>query len=93
MLGRFLKTKNEDRKVEYISVVELNEYISQLIISDHTKDGTDYEPSSLQSLIASFERNLKKKSYSAKGLENSTVFSFQGRFTKLISSMTERQQN
>ena len=34
LLGRFLKTKVEDRKVEAISAVELNEYISrQFIIS------------------------------------------------------------
>ena len=61
MLERFLKTKDEDRKTEDISAVELNEYISQFIISVRTKDGTEYEPAFLRSFIASFERNLKKK--------------------------------
>ena len=28
LIGRFLKTKNEDRKVEDIPAVELNEYLS-----------------------------------------------------------------
>ena len=36
-LGRLLKTKVEDRKIKAISVVELNEYISQFILSIRTK--------------------------------------------------------
>ena len=36
---------------------KLNEYICEFIISVRTKDGKDYEPSSLQSLVASFERH------------------------------------
>ena len=47
LLGRLLKTKVEDRKVKAISAIELNEYISQFIISVRTKDGTEYEPTSL----------------------------------------------
>ena len=54
LLGRFLKTKVEDRKVEAISAVELNEYISHFIISVRTKNGIEYEPTSLRSLTASF---------------------------------------
>ena len=41
LLERFLKTKNEDRKIEDIPAVELNEYISQFIISVRTKDGNE----------------------------------------------------
>jgi len=44
LLERFLKTKDVDRKIEEISAVELKEYISQFIISFHTKDGTEDEP-------------------------------------------------
>ena len=65
LIGSFLKTKVEDRKVEAISAVELNEYISQFIISVSTEDGKKYEPTSLRSLTASFNRHLKKKGYSA----------------------------
>ena len=54
LLGSFLKTKVEDRKVEAISAVELNEYISHFIISVRTKNGIEYEPTSLRSLTASF---------------------------------------
>ena len=44
--------KVEDKKFETISAVELNEYISQFIISVRTKDGTEYEPPWLPSLTA-----------------------------------------
>ena len=37
------------------------------------KDGKEYEPSSLRSLLASFERHLKKNSYSA-SIMNDLVF-------------------
>ena len=73
LLERFLKTKNEDRKIEDIPVVELKEYISQFIISVRTKDGNEYEPTSLRSLVASFERRLKKNSYSV-SIINDLVF-------------------
>ena len=65
LLQSFLGTRNELRKVEEIPALELNEYICEFIISVRTKDGKDYEPSSLRSLLASFERHLKKNSYSA----------------------------
>ena len=57
MLERFLKTKDEDRKIEDISAVELNEYISQFIISV----GTEYEPASLRILIAKLRTTLEEK--------------------------------
>ena len=61
LLGRFLKTKVEDKKVEAISAVELSEYISQFIISVRTKDGTEYEQTSLRSLTTCFEQHLRKR--------------------------------
>ena len=68
-----LETKNEHEKIEDIPAVELNEYISQFIISVCTKDGNEYEQTSLRSLVASFERHLKKKGYSA-SIINDLVF-------------------
>ena len=73
LLQTFLGTRNELRKVEEIPALELNEYICEFIISVRTKDGKDYEPSSLRSLLASFERYLKKNSYSAR-IMNDLVF-------------------
>ena len=45
----------------------------EFINSVRTKDGADYEPPSLRSLLASFERYLKKNSYSA-SVMNDLVF-------------------
>ena len=49
IVERFLKMKNEDRKIEDIPAAELNEYISEFIISIRTKDGNEYEATSLSS--------------------------------------------
>ena len=68
-----MKTKDEDRKIEDIPAAELNEFISEFIISVRTKDGNEYEPTLLQSLMASFERHLKKQVYSA-SIINDLVF-------------------
>ena len=53
LLQTSLGTRNERRKVEEIVALELNEYICEFIISVGTKDGKDYELSSLRSLLAS----------------------------------------
>ena len=59
LLQTFLGTRNELRKVEEIPGLELSEYICEFIISVRTKDGK--LPSWLRSLLASFERHLKKE--------------------------------
>ena len=41
LLERFLKTKDEDRKIEDIPAAELNEFISGFVISVRTKDGNE----------------------------------------------------
>ena len=61
LLERFLKTKDEDRKIEDIPANELNEFVSEFIISVRTKDGNEYEPTSLRSLMTGFERHLTKQ--------------------------------
>lgn len=64
VLQQFLASKNEERKLEEIPPEELNEYLSEFIITVRTKDKQEeYEPSSLRGFIASFERYLKKKNY------------------------------
>ena len=62
LLKEFLTLESESRLMEEISPQELNAYISEFIITVRKKDNNeDYEPSSLRSLMASFERYLKKK--------------------------------
>ena len=64
LLETFLQTKDENRKPEEIPARELNQYLCEFFIAVRTKDGNEYEPSSLRSLLASFERYLKKENYS-----------------------------
>ncbi len=65
LLTDFLKTKGETRsEISEIPPVELNELLSEFFVSVRTKEGKEYEPSSLRGMLASFERHLKSKSYS-----------------------------
>ena len=60
LLESFFKTKDEDRKIEDIWAVELNEYAGSFIISVRIKDCTEYNPTSLWSLITSFKRRQEE---------------------------------
>ena len=51
-----------------------------------TKDGNEYEPTSLRSLMASFERNLKKQGYSA-SIINDLIFE---KTRKVLQSMQKQ---
>ena len=63
-LTEFLQTKGETRiEIDEIPPAELNEVLSEFILSLRTKEGQDYKPSSLRGMVASFERHLKRKSY------------------------------
>ena len=62
LLKEFLTPKNESRLMEEIPPKVLNAYISEFIITVRKKDNNeDYEPSSLHSLMASFERYLREE--------------------------------
>ena len=62
VLQQFLASKNEERELEEIPPEELNEYLSELIITVRTKDKQEeYEPSSLRGFIASFRDISKRK--------------------------------
>ena len=52
--------KNKERNIKDIPTEELNEYVYNFIIWVRTKDGKEYEPSSLRNLL--FEQNRKKNS-------------------------------
>ena len=62
LLQLFLVNKNEERNIKDILTEELNEYVNNFIIWFKTKDGKEYEPSSLRNLLASFEQNRKNDS-------------------------------
>ena len=57
LLTEFLQTKGETRsEIAEIPPIELNELLSEFILSVRTKEGQDYEPSSLRGMVASFKR-------------------------------------
>ena len=64
LFTEFLQTKGKARsEIAEIPPAELNERLSEFILSVRTKEGQDYEPSFLQGMVASFERHLQRKSY------------------------------
>lgn len=74
LLKTFLHAvKDDERDVEAIPPEELNEILSEFFISVRTKEGKEYEPTSLRSMLSSFERFLKRKSYAA-SIINDLVF-------------------
>ncbi|PFX15616.1 Uncharacterized protein KIAA1958-like [Stylophora pistillata] len=59
-----MASRDESKLQKEIPPRELNAYIGEFIITVRKKDSKeDYEPSSLRSLMARFERYLKKKNY------------------------------
>ena len=62
--NKFLTLRNESRLIDETPLKELNAYITKFIITVQKKDSDEYHgPSSLHSLMASFEWYLKKKNY------------------------------
>jgi hypothetical protein len=51
LLTVFLQTKGETREIAEIPPVELNELLSEFILSVRTKEGQEYEPSSLRGMV------------------------------------------
>ena len=66
LLNDFLRgEKKEERELSAITPEDLDRYLAEFIRSVRRKDGGEYEPSSLRSLLASIERHLKKNIYPA----------------------------
>lgn len=60
---RFLQSKGETRPLHSIPVDLLDEYVANFILSCRTKEGTEYEPSSIRNIIGSLDRELAKHKY------------------------------
>ena len=66
LLNDFLRgEKKEERELSAITPEDLDRYLAEFIRSVRRKDGGEYEPSSLSSLLASVEWHLEKNSYPA----------------------------
>ena len=58
-----IKLKNESRPIEEIEPERLNLYLQEFFVSIKKKDGSDYEPASLDAMRAAIDRHLKDKGY------------------------------
>ena len=59
----FLKEKNEERKLDVIPSEQLNDFLSEFIITFKRKDRDEFEPSSLRGFLFSFSSQLKVCKY------------------------------
>lgn len=59
MITKFLSLKNESRDIHQISPSELDAILANFILTVRKKDGGDFEPSTLRSIISSVDRKLK----------------------------------
>ena len=69
-----IQTRKSAWNIEEIQPEELNDFLSEFIVTVKRKDGGDYEPSSLRGLIASFNRQLKNVKYSKSIVEDQEVW-------------------
>ena len=57
MATKFLKLKNETRELHKIEPTELDPLLANFVLTVRQKDGGEYEPNSLRSIISSVDRN------------------------------------
>lgn len=61
IVRKFISSKGDNRDIETIPSVELNMYLSELVVVIRRKDGKDFEPSSIRGILASIERYLRQR--------------------------------
>ena len=62
LFHEFFVLKGEMRQMDELTPQELNKFLSEFLITVRKKeDNEEYEPNSLRTFFASFERHLKKK--------------------------------
>jgi len=65
-LTEFLQTKRETRsEIAEVPPAELNELLSEFILSVRTKEGLDFEPSSIRSLLSQKSISRRESEYPA----------------------------
>lgn len=63
LVTKFLKLKNEHREINQIPPVELDPLLATFVLTVRKRDGSEYEPTSLRSIISSVDRKLKRMKY------------------------------
>ena len=63
LLKCFILQSDDNRDIHDIPPVELNTYLARFFLSVRSKNGSEYEPSTLRGKLGSFIRHLYRKSY------------------------------
>ena len=63
LLKEYLESTGEFREIHQIPPLELNEILSMFILSVRKKNGDEYEPATIRSIISSIDRHLKNNYY------------------------------
>ena len=63
LFQQFLLCNGENRKMEEILPTELTDWLCRFWVGIRKKDGQEYEPVTLRSMMGSFERHLRKCEY------------------------------
>lgn len=63
LLEDYLTEKQEYRNIHEIDPEELNGYLCEFILRVRQRDGKEYEPTTLRSIISSLDRYLKEHNY------------------------------
>lgn len=59
----FLRSKGELREINKIPTDELDTQVANFVLSVRRNDGTEYEPTTLRSIVGSIDRKLKRMRY------------------------------
>ena len=76
LVKTFLQKKGETREAHDIPPNELDNYLSNFVLSVRKRDGGEFEPSSVRAMISSVDRRLKAKKYGV-SIMNSKEDAFQ----------------
>jgi hypothetical protein len=63
LVTKLLKLKTETRELHKIEPTELDPLLANFVLTVRKKDGGEYEPNSLSSIISRVDRKLKKMKY------------------------------
>ena len=63
LFREYLQSKGEAREMYNIPPNELEPLLSNFFVNVRTKDGGEYEPTTLRSMLGSFERFLRRHDY------------------------------
>ena len=72
LIMRFFAVKNEHRELNQIPPAELDPLLANFLLTIRKKDGGEFEPSTLRSMISSVDRKLKRSKYGHQVLSSGT---------------------